>query len=426
MSIQYTHPGKLLVDTLQRIYDYGMTTTSGGNISIKDEEGNIWITPSGIDKGTLTPADIMKVTPSGDAVGCHTPSCELPFHRAVYQCRPEARVVLHAHSPALVAFSLVGASPDAAWLPGAEKICGKIAFSRYDIPGSLSLGKIIAAEFAAGADCVMMENHGAVVCGRTISEAFTRFETLDFLARIQIQASGLDGAPVLPAAECCKNAPVWENFVATYASPDECALRDSIVRFAARLYRQRLVYTGALTISARIKDDDFLVTPKEIDPLAFGPGDSVRIKEGKCESGKQPACIAALCREIYRRFDWAGAMIFTKSPNLMAFSCTASTLDSRMIPESYIQLRDMPQIKFADFAADPLTAVGKITPATPVVIVENLGVIAVGKNLTQAFDRLEVCDFTANCILLARRIGKVRPINQAQVDEIIDAFKLPR
>ena len=425
MAVQYTHPAKLLVDTLQRVYDYGMTTTSGGNISIKDEEGNIWITPSGIDKGTLVPADIMKVAPDGRTEGCHTPSCELPFHREVYKCRPEARTVLHAHSPSLVAFSLVGKSPDASWVPGAEKICGKIAFSRYDIPGSLSLGKIIAKEFAAGADCVMMENHGAVVCGRTIEEAFRRFETLDFLARIQIQASGLNAVGVAAGNGCaCQGE--WESFTADYASPVECALRESMTKFAARLYRQRLVYTGALALSARLAADDFLVTPGDLDPLAFAPGDGVRVKEGKCESGKTPGCPARLFRAIYRQRDWANAVIFTKSPNLMAFACTASELDSRMIPESYIQLRDMPVVPFAEFSADPSAVVEKLTPATPVVVIGNFGVIAAGKDLTQAFDRLEVCDFTANCILLARRLGTVRPIRQEQVDEIIDTFKLPR
>ncbi|MGV8963494.1 MAG: class II aldolase/adducin family protein [Candidatus Saccharimonadaceae bacterium] len=36
-----------------------MTTTSGGNISIRDDIGDIWITPSGVDKGSLTTKDIM-------------------------------------------------------------------------------------------------------------------------------------------------------------------------------------------------------------------------------------------------------------------------------------------------------------------------------------------------------------------------------
>ena len=60
MSCNYVHPRNLLVATLQRLYDYGMTTTSGGNISLKDDDGNIWITPGGIDKGSLRPEDIVK------------------------------------------------------------------------------------------------------------------------------------------------------------------------------------------------------------------------------------------------------------------------------------------------------------------------------------------------------------------------------
>ena len=424
MSINYTHPAKLLVDTLQRIYDYGMTTTSGGNISIKDEKGNIWITPSGIDKGTLTPEDIMMVTPEGKIIGRHTPSCELPFHSAVYKLRPDARTVLHAHSPALVAFSLVGRTPDSSLVPGCEEVCGKIAFSRYDIPGSISLGEIISAEFARGADCVMMENHGAVVCGASIEEAFRRFENLDYIARIQIGMSGLKGA-LVPKESI--SAQKYEKFAHDYASPEECALRDSMKKFAVRIYKQRLGFAGGVALSAALSKDEFLITPEGFDPLAFDVSDAVLVKNGRCQDNGTPSIFAPLAEKLYAQDgDWAKAFITAKCPNLMAFACSGNALDSRMIPESYIQLRDMPKVSFAEFAADVTCLVKKITPATPVVIVENFGVIAVGKNLTQAFDRFEVSDFTANCILLAQRLGKVNSINQAQVDEIIEAFKLPR
>ena len=40
--------------------------------------------------------------------------------------------------------------------------------------------------------------------------------------------------------------------------------------------------------------------------------------------------------------------------------------------------------------------------------------------------RLEVGEFTAKCLVLAGRIGEFKPITQAQVDEIIDVFGLPR
>ena len=42
-----------VLETINRVYYNGLTTTSGGNISCMDNEGTIYITPSGVDKGTL-------------------------------------------------------------------------------------------------------------------------------------------------------------------------------------------------------------------------------------------------------------------------------------------------------------------------------------------------------------------------------------
>ena len=42
MDFTLLHPAEQIVMIMERIYGYGMTTTSGGNLSILDEEGNIW------------------------------------------------------------------------------------------------------------------------------------------------------------------------------------------------------------------------------------------------------------------------------------------------------------------------------------------------------------------------------------------------
>jgi len=69
---------------MERIYSYRMTTTSGGNLSILDDEGSIWITPARIDKGGLRREDIMEIRSDGEIVGPHKPSSEFPFHRMIY------------------------------------------------------------------------------------------------------------------------------------------------------------------------------------------------------------------------------------------------------------------------------------------------------------------------------------------------------
>lgn len=48
-----------VMNTINRVYYNALTTTSGGNISCMDENGIIYITPSGVDKGSLTENDIV-------------------------------------------------------------------------------------------------------------------------------------------------------------------------------------------------------------------------------------------------------------------------------------------------------------------------------------------------------------------------------
>ena len=112
IDVNMMHPRELIVKIIGRIYKNGMTTTSGGNISILDENGDIWVTPSAIDKGTLSEKDIICVKPDGSIKGYHKPSSEFPFHKAIYDVRPDIKAIIHAHPPALVSFSIVRDIPN--------------------------------------------------------------------------------------------------------------------------------------------------------------------------------------------------------------------------------------------------------------------------------------------------------------------------
>ena len=181
-------PAEQLVMTMNRIYEAGMTTSTGGNLSILDENGDIWITPSGIDKGSLTVKDICQVTRSGTVYGRHQASVELPFHAEIYRRSPDVRAVLHAHPPALVAFSAVRKLPDTRLTAGIYKTLGNITMASYAVPGSQDLGNRIAVEFDKNYRTVIMENHGVVIGDKSQSEAFIKLETLENAAKILINA----------------------------------------------------------------------------------------------------------------------------------------------------------------------------------------------------------------------------------------------
>ena len=99
------HPAEQLAQAMRRIYAKGYTTTSGGDLSLRDKDGSLWITPTAVDKGTLSREDILHVLCDGTVAGKHKVSCDMPFHAAVLKARPDLNCVLHAHSKALAAYS---------------------------------------------------------------------------------------------------------------------------------------------------------------------------------------------------------------------------------------------------------------------------------------------------------------------------------
>jgi L-fuculose-phosphate aldolase len=234
MRFTLLHPREQLVNTIERIYNGGMTTLSGGNLSIKEDNGDVWITPAGVDKGKLAPQDIMLVRGDGRVVGPHKPSSELPFHLAIYTARPDLRAIVHAHPPALVSFSIARKIPDTNIIPQAQRICGMVGYAPYALPGSEKLGENIAAVFSAGYNVILLENHGIVTGGRDLLEAFQRLETLDFCARTLMKARGLGEVSTLIEAQLLpfdSRHNEWPEFVPNFHSSRERALRRQLTEF---------------------------------------------------------------------------------------------------------------------------------------------------------------------------------------------------
>src|SRR3954454_2164092 len=189
----YLHPREELLQAMERIYRYRMTTTSGGNLSLREPNGDVWITPARVDKGGLCRDDIVCVREAGKIDGIRKPSSELPIHQQIRDRRPELQGIVHAHPVALVAFSLAHQVPNTRLFHQAWRICGPVGFAPYKLPGTAALGKSVADTFARGHDCAILENHGVVTAGANLQDAFRRFETLEFTAKTIIKARLLGG-----------------------------------------------------------------------------------------------------------------------------------------------------------------------------------------------------------------------------------------
>ena len=428
MRFDLMHPADQLVMIMARIYRYGMTTTSGGNLSIRDDNGDIWITPSGIDKGNLTRADMIQVKPDGTLIGIHKPSVELPFHKEIYRVRPDLCAIVHAHPPTLVAFSLARKLPNTHLIPTASEVCGEVTMAKYDVPGSEQLGRNIAEEFAKGYNSVLLENHGVVCGGKNLFGAFMSFETLDTCGRLEIDAAKLGKPRLLTDEEIEIDAsigsPRLDEFIPNTVSSEERAARRDLCTIIHRAYDQKLFTSTQGTFSMRLSDGSFLITPYNQDRKYLEPEDIVRIKGGMCEMGKNPSRATRLHEEIYRIHPDINSIISAHPPAIMAFAVTDAEFDSRTIPESYITLRNVKRLPYAFSRTNIAETAAVFDAKTPVAIVNNQCVIVTGNSLLNAYDRLEVLEYSAAALIAARDIGDIVYITPDEVKAIEKAFHL--
>ena len=365
--------------------------------------------------------------PNGTVDGPHPPSSELPFHKAIYEARPDITAIVHAHPVALVAFSICQSAPNTKLFHQTHSVSGKVGFAPYACPGSEQLGQNIAATFTEGCDSVILENHGVVVGGDSLARAFERFEAFEFAGKTLIKAQQLgevrylDDAKLQQAAERSVDLP---SFDPPTASPQERELRRQLCEFLRRGCRQRLLISTEGSFSARLDGDSFLITPTQKDREMLTADDLVLVSDGRRESGKKASRAVLAHQAIYQKHPDVQAIVFAHPVNATAFSVTDVPFDTRTIPESYVFLRDVNRVPYGvQYRSDGEIAT-YVSSSSPTAILENDGVLVTGSGILHAFDLLEVLESTAESVINARSIGDVSVIPESVIDELRSAFNL--
>src|SRR5271165_3134857 len=78
----------------------GWVPATSGNFSVRDPAtGHIYISCSGLDKGRMTPADLLELDARGGEIsGSGKPSAESGLHVVVYGKRPRVHAIAHVHT----------------------------------------------------------------------------------------------------------------------------------------------------------------------------------------------------------------------------------------------------------------------------------------------------------------------------------------
>lgn len=177
----------------RRLENQGLITAAEGNLSVRLDGGAFLITPAGTRKGELRPPQLVVVDAAGRAHGGR-PSSEWRLHRAVYDARPDAEAVCHAHAPWATAYAVAGRALDGTRLTETAETLPRVPVTRSAAPGTADLADSVV-EMLPGHDALLLANHGVVALGPDLEAACRLLETVERLAQISLLAAMADSLP---------------------------------------------------------------------------------------------------------------------------------------------------------------------------------------------------------------------------------------
>jgi len=184
----------------RRMYEKGFVAANDGNISCRVAKGRFLCTPTLVSKGFLKPADIAVVDDQGRQLEGPLPrTSEIMLHLEIYHELGEINAVCHAHPPYATAFAVAGIHVPNNILPEVEIFIGQVPLAEYETPGGKRFAETILPHLRRKANTILLANHGAVACDKTLEQAYFHLETLDMYCRILLLSKDVGNIRQLPA-----------------------------------------------------------------------------------------------------------------------------------------------------------------------------------------------------------------------------------
>ena len=186
----------------KQLIESGLVTGTSGNVSARTPEGDVLMTPSGIDYEELEPGDVVLVDVDGEVLeGSLQPSTETPMHTGIYRARPEVGAVVHTHSIFATTLACLGWTiPPVHYMLTTLSEDGEIPLAPYTTYGTEKLAGYAAEALGETRNACLLQNHGTITVGDSPSAAFSRTVVLEAMAEVYYRTR-VAGGPVLLTPE---------------------------------------------------------------------------------------------------------------------------------------------------------------------------------------------------------------------------------
>lgn len=167
----YEKDKRAIIDAALEIKHYGLIQLAGGNVSVRKENGDIVLTPSGASYDTMAVEDVLVLDRDGNVIeGTLKPSVDTVALKYIYDHLRDVNAIIHTHQPYATAVGLIGDIFPACSTTLCNVTLGPVSVAPYSSPASLDMG-IQTVEYLNGKRAVILKHHGVVAVGSTLKEA---------------------------------------------------------------------------------------------------------------------------------------------------------------------------------------------------------------------------------------------------------------
>ena len=179
-------------ETAIRTMELGLNVGSAGNVSVRiPDKEELLITPSQVDYEHITPYQIVHIDFDTKQLGGDwTPSSEKIMHTAIYKARPDIQAIIHMHSRYASVLSATGNGIPPLMEEMIMSLGGEIQLAKFSKVGSKELGDY-AVESLGDRKAVLLTNHGALVCGKSLEEVLRLAQMVEEHAELYYLALSL-------------------------------------------------------------------------------------------------------------------------------------------------------------------------------------------------------------------------------------------